>query len=97
MVWPAPYITPLKSLHAPGEDPERKPVRREARKQLSRLVELFASVAWQYARKWARVLSMENLAELLAPENQPAMHLQSLEDSCCRRMWHLINAFGEVR
>jgi len=38
-----------------------------------------------------------NLAALMALEDRQAAHLQGLEDSCLRRMWRLINAFGKVR
>ena len=39
----------------------------------------------------------QNLAALMAPQDHQSAHLQSLEDSCLRRMWRLINAFGKVR
>jgi hypothetical protein len=44
-----------------------------------------------------RVQSSENLAARMAPEDRQSAHLQRLEDSCLRRMWRLINAFGKVR
>ncbi len=50
------------------------------------------TAAWQF-----RVRCAENLAALMAPEDRQSVHLQSLEDSCLRGMWRLINAFGEVR
>jgi hypothetical protein len=54
--------------------------------------------AWQYGRKCARVRFTENMAALIAPEdNQRAAHLQRLEDSCLSRMWRLINTFGKVQ
>jgi len=37
------------------------------------------------------------MAALMAPRDHQFAHLQSLEDSCLRRMWRLINAFGKVR
>ena len=40
---------------------------------------------------------MGTLAALMAPEDHQSAHLQRLEDSCLRRMWRLINAFGKVR
>jgi hypothetical protein len=53
--------------------------------------------AWQSAHKAERVRSAENMAALMAPRDHQFAHLQSLEDSCLRRMWRLINAFGKVR
>jgi predicted protein tyrosine phosphatase len=44
-----------------------------------------------------RVQSSENLAALMAPEDQPCAHLQDIQDSYLRRMCRLINAFGKVR
>jgi hypothetical protein len=91
------FITLLKSLNEPMEEPERKAARREARKQLERLMDPLMSLAFQCGNKSERVRSPENLAALMAPENHQSAHLQSLEDSCLRRMWRLINAFGKVR
>jgi hypothetical protein len=76
------------------EEPERKAARREARKQLTPLMEPYESAAWQYGRKAEKVRSTENLAALMAPDDHHSAHLQS---SCLRRMWRLINAFGKVR
>jgi len=53
--------------------------------------------AWQFAPKAERVRSAENLAALMGLRDHQSAHLQSLEDSCLRRTWRLINAFGKVR
>jgi hypothetical protein len=54
--------------------------------------------AWQFAHESERVRSPENLAALMATEeNQQSAHVQRLEDCCLTRMWRLINAFGKVR
>jgi predicted HAD superfamily Cof-like phosphohydrolase len=91
------FITLLKSLHEPMEEAERKAARREARKELERLMDPLMSLGFQYGNKFERVRSPENLAALMAPQDQQSAHLQRLEDSCLRRMWRLINAFGKVR
>ena len=92
------FITLLKSLDEPREEAERKAARREARKRLSRLMEAYENLAWKFSRKSEKVKSAENLAALMAPEdNKQSAYLQRLEDSYLRRMWRLINAFGKVR
>jgi len=91
------FITLLKSLHEPMEEAERKAARREARKELERLMDPLMSLGFQYGNKFERVRSPENLAALMAPQDHQSAHLQRLEDSCLRRMWRLINAFGKVR
>jgi hypothetical protein len=91
------FITLLKSLNEPMEEKERKAARREARKQLLLLREPYAILAFQCACRSERVQSAENLAALMAPEDQKSVHLQRLEDSNLRRLWRLINAFGKVR
>jgi len=91
------FITLLKSLHQPMEEPQRKAARREARKQLARLMEPHENVAWRFARKSEKVQSAENLAALMAPDDQKSAHLQRMEDAYLRRMWRLINALGKVR
>jgi hypothetical protein len=91
------FITLLKSLKEPMEEPERKDARREARKQFARLKQPYENLAWQYGRKCEKVQSSENLAALMAPQDQASVHLQRIEDSELRRMWRLINAFEKVR
>jgi hypothetical protein len=91
------FITLLKSLKEPMEEAERKAARREARKQLTHLMDPYVSAAWQYGSKCERVRSTENMAALMAPEDKQAALLQRMEDSYLRRMWRLINAFGKVR
>ena len=53
--------------------------------------------AWQFAHEAERARSAENLVALMAPEDRQSVNLQRSEDSCLRRMWRLINAFGKVR
>ena len=91
------FLTLLKSLKEPMEEPERKAALREARKQLRRVMEPYENLAWKYGRKCERVQSSENLAALMAPQDQASVHLQRVEDSELRRMWRLINAFEKVR
>lgn len=91
------FILLLKSLNAPMEDQERKAARQKARKQLGRLMDAYESLAWQCSRRSEKVQSPENLAALMAPQDQASVLLQRMEDSCLRRLWRLINAFGKVR
>jgi hypothetical protein len=91
------FITLLKSLNQPMEENERKAAHREARKQLQSLMDPYMSLGFQYAHRAERVQSAENLAALMAPEDEKSVHLQRLEDSNLRRLWRLINAFGKVR
>jgi predicted HAD superfamily Cof-like phosphohydrolase len=91
------FITLLKSLNEPMEEPERKAARREARKQLERLKDPLMTLGFQYGSRCERVRSPENLAALMAPQDHQSAHLQRMEDSYLRRMWRLINAFGKVR
>ena len=91
------FILLLKSLKEPMEEPERKAARQKARKHLRPLMETYENLAWQYGRKCERVQSSENLAALMAPQDQASVHLQRIEDSELRRMWRLINAFEKVR
>ena len=91
------FITLLKSLNQPMEENERKAALREARKQLQSLMDPYMSLGFQYAHRAERVQSAENLAALMAPEDDKSVHLQRLEDSNLRRLWRLINAFGKVR
>ncbi len=91
------FILLLKSLHEPMEEQERKAARRKARKQLGPLMEAYENLAWRFSRQSERVHSPENLAALMAPQDQASVLLQRMEDSSLRRLWRLINAFGKVR
>jgi len=91
------FIALLKSLRQPMEEPQRKAARREARKQLARLMEPHENVAWRFGRISEKVQSAENLAALMAPDDERSTQLQRLEDAYLRRMWRLINALGKVR
>jgi hypothetical protein len=55
------------------------------------------NLAWRFSRQSEKVQSPENLAALMAPEDQSSVLLQRMEDSSLRRLWRLINAFGKVR
>jgi hypothetical protein len=91
------FILLLKSLKEPMEDQERKAARQKARKQLGRLMEVHENLAWRFSRQSERVQSSENLAALMAPQDQTSVLLQRMEDSSLRRLWRLINALGKVR
>ncbi|MFZ0964386.1 MAG: hypothetical protein WAO35_26265 [Terriglobia bacterium] len=91
------FILLLKSLHEPREDQERKAIRRKARKQLGPLMEVHENVAWGFSQQLERVQSPENLAALMAPQDQASVLLQRMEDSSLRRLWRLISALGKVR
>jgi len=91
------FILLLKSLHEPREEPEQRAARREARTQLRRLMEPYENIAWRYSRQTEKVQSAENLAALMAPEDQSAALLQTMEDSYLRRLWRLTNTLAKVR
>ena len=64
------FILLLKSLNEPMEEQERKAARQKARKQLGPLMEAYENVAWRFSRQSEKVQSPENLAALMAPEDQ---------------------------
>jgi len=91
------FIALIESLKGPMEERKRKATRREARDQLRRLMEPYASLAWQTTRRCEKVHSPENLAALMAMDNQKGVLLQRLEDSHLRRLLRLTNTFAKVR
>jgi hypothetical protein len=91
------FIRLLKSLQDPMEDPERKAACKQARKQLGERMEAYEHLAWRFSRQSEKVQSPENLAALMAPQDQTSVHLQRMEDFSLRRLWRLINAFEKVR
>jgi len=91
------FIHLLRSLKKPMEETERKAVRRQARKQLARLMEGYESAAWSFARQSERVQSPENLAALMAPQDPNSLLLQRMEDAHLRRLWRLTNTLIKVR
>jgi hypothetical protein len=91
------FIRLLRSLNEPMEETKRKAVRRQARKQLERLMDGYESAAWRFARQSERVVSPENLAALMAPVQSNDLLLQRMEDSHLRRLWRLTNTLMKVR
>jgi hypothetical protein len=91
------FIRLLRSLKEPMEEAKRKAVRRQARKQLSRLMEGYESAAWRFARQAERVGSPENLAALMAPARSNDLLLQRMEDSHLRRLCRLTDTLMKVR
>jgi hypothetical protein len=91
------FILLLTSLNEPMEAAERKVALREARAQLTRLMDGYESAAWTMARQAEKVQSPENLAALMAPDGSNALLLQKMEDSHLRRLWRLTNTLMKIR
>jgi len=91
------FIQVLNSLKESGGEAERKALRQKARKQFADIMETYDNLRWRYTRKVERVHSPENLAALMAPDDERSTHLQRMEDLYLRRLWRLINAFEKVR
>ena len=77
------FIRLLRSLNEPMEEAKRKAVRRQARKQLGRLMEGYESAAWRFARQSERVRSPENLAALMAPVDSNACFYKGWKTPTC--------------
>jgi len=91
------FIALLDSLKHPREEAERKATLQKVRKQFAKLMDVYEGLAWQYSRKAEKVRSAENLAALMAPQDERSMHLQRMEDLYLRRLWRLLNAFEKLR
>jgi hypothetical protein len=91
------FIQLLNSLKEPLEEAERKATRQKVRKLFARLLDVYEGLAWQYSPRAEKVRSSENLAALMAPDDEKSGHLQSMEDLHLRWLWRLINAFERVR
>jgi hypothetical protein len=57
----------------------------------------YENVAWRYSRRAEKVGSPEDLAALMAPDDQRAVLAQRMEDASLRRLWRLTNALAKVR
>ena len=71
--------------------------RRRKFKLLKLLMEPYAILVTRYVVRSDGIQPAANRAARMAPEAQKSMHLQRLEDSNVRRLWRLINTFGNVR
>jgi hypothetical protein len=91
------FISLLNSLSEPMEAAERKAVLRQARSQLTSLMDGCETAAWTMARQAENIHSPENLAALMAPEGSNALLLQKMEDSHLRRLWRLTNTLMKIR
>jgi hypothetical protein len=91
------FILLLTSLNEPMETAERKAALRQARVQLTSLMDGYETAAWTMARQAENIHSPENLAALMAPDGSNALLLQKMEDSHLRRLWRLTNTLMKIR
>jgi hypothetical protein len=91
------FLDLLRSLLQPMEKRERTAARREVRAQLQRMMDGYENLAWQTSRQAEKVRSPENMAAMMAPGDHTAQHMQSVEDSCLRRLWRLTNLLAKVK
>jgi len=91
------FVRLLNSLKEPLREADRKLARRKARKQLKRLMESHESMAYRFVTRASRVYSPENLAALAAPQDDPSMLMQRMDDSNLRQLWRLTNVLFKVR
>ena len=87
----------LKSLNKLEEGPERKAARRQARAQLREMKETYRRACLQMAEQLDEMQSPENLAALVAPQDEKSLLMQRMEDSSLRQLWRLTNMLFKVR
>ena len=91
------FLLLLKSLNKLEEGPERKAARRKARAQLKELEESYRRVCIKMAEQLDEMKSPENLAALMAPQDEKSLLMQRMEDSSLRQLWRLTNMLFRVR
>jgi hypothetical protein len=95
----------LRSLEKPAaeepgpaaEERERKAARRKARAQLDQMMEGYRRVCVRLSQQADNVRSSENMAALMAPQDENALLMQRMEDSNLRQLWRLTNTLIKVR
>ena len=80
-----------------AEEREWKAARRKARAQLKEMTESYRRVCVQLAEQLDDMQSPENLAAMMAPQDEKALLMQRMEDSSLRQLWRLTNVLFKVR
>jgi hypothetical protein len=80
-----------------AEEREWKAARRKARAQLNEMMESYRRVCVQLSEQVEYMQSPENLAALMAPQDENALLMQRMEDSSLRQLWRLTNVLFRVR
>ena len=80
-----------------AEERERKAARRKARAQLDQMMEGYRRVCVRLSQQADNVRSCENMAALMAPQDENALLMQRMEDSNLRQLWRLTNTLIKVR
>ncbi len=71
--------------------------RRQARLQLEQLMESYSRSCVRMAERLDELKSPENLAALMAPQDEKSLLMQRMEDSNLRQLWRLTNVLFKVR
>jgi len=87
----------LKSLNKLAEGPERKAARRQARARAQEMEDSYRRTCVLFAEKLDEMQSPENLAALVAPQDEKSLLMQRMEDSGLRQLWRLTNMLFRVR
>jgi len=80
-----------------AEEREWKAARRKARAQLNEMKENYRRSCVQSKEQLENMQSAENLAALVAPQDQNALLMQRMEDSNLRQLWRLTNVLFKLR
>jgi len=80
-----------------AEEREWKVARRKARAQLNEMMESYRRACVQLAEQVENMQSPENLAAMMAPQDENALLMQRMEDSSLRQLWRLTNVLFKVR
>jgi hypothetical protein len=80
-----------------AEEGERKAARRKARTQLNEMMESYRRACVQLSEQVENMQSPENLAALMAPQDDKSLFMQRMEDSSLRQLWRLTNVLFKVR
>jgi hypothetical protein len=76
---------------------ERKVVRRELRARVNRMIISYQGACREFQKDCEKVHSPENLAALMAPQDEKSLLNQKMEDSNLRQLWRLTNVLFKVR
>jgi hypothetical protein len=76
---------------------ERKAVRRELRARVNRMIISYQGACREFQKDCEKVHSPENLAALMAPQDEKSLLNQKMEDSNLRQLWRLTNVLFKVR
>jgi hypothetical protein len=95
--WPPNGNDDLEPTALSAEEQESKSLHQQLRGALTEVATHYLRTGDLLMEMYDKTQSPENIAALMAPKNESAMHMQRMEDSNLRQLWRLTKMFLMIK